>query len=1424
MSQLSRTIRLAILTLTAVIGILLLPRVDVVQAAFTMTVSGTNFTSTGFDGQVSIDSCVVSPSTLAMYRCVGSSLYCDTSNYIFSPSIWQPMSSPSCVTNSTVTGLLPGRTYRFNAAAATLLPSAQAFASGTVSTYPEYSFTPTPPTFTCKVIAPATTPTCSGALMWTGSRMWGDSVVHYSTTPPSWVATAAVPAVSTRINYVQGSSDGFVIAVGQNGNIISRSILGTWNVNSTVTSNALYTSSVIDNNNAWVGGVQSTLFRTQDSGANWSPITVSGLPANSIIWKIVPISKTSVIISTSNTSSESPKIYLYNGSTWTLLFQSSTEICNAVTAIDVHNVWIACTSGSIYHSVDITLPSPTWTLQMSSGSGHFFYTIETLDGINIWAGGTSSLVMPILFLSTDSGATWNSVSSIPSGTGTISRIKLLTPSSPFIANASTAWLYNGVTGGWQTFSGTDTALGGNASISTAVRPDWYIAGGSNGKIAEYNLFSGTLVSRVSMPHGVALSGLMPNSTYYYSAQMTGANMFANPTPADTSVTAGVFGTFTTPYADTIKPTVTITPPAPMVRTCPLTVTGSAADTAPGTVQSVSVTLDSNPVVTASGTTSWSVSLPCAQLADGPHTITAIANDGTNDSLPATATFTVDRTAPTVSITDPGIVHTATISLAGSATDNDQVLTVDVLPDPTLGLGRRAASVVVGSTAPWSINNLPMKQGVNHLTVYATDRAGNEGVGGIDVTYDVPTFDITVDKTSDSVQAGSSAVYTVTATSVNGFTGTINFTAAGGPPSNGVSLLPESQTITTPGQTVTTVVTVTTTGGDVGGPYTTSFTAQSGTIIRPPTPLLLLTSVSVKADFSLSTNPSSQEVIAGTSAMYDIIISGTSTYSVNPTNLTFTIPSLPSDLTATFGNSISGDPSHGHAATKTLTLGTTSTQANRSIIVNVSDGTTSHPVSVGITVKAPPDFTVGSAPAKTVTAGPTTSPLSNGFYNIPVTAVSEFNGPVSIAAVDMGDPGITAILPSTVTPSSTGTVMTINVHADSATKTSNPTPGPKTFTLHFVASTTVFGVTAKDIYVSLTVNPDITPPTISTIAAAADYNSVTVTWVTDEPADSQVVVYSDVGLHFEVSRLHRLATCTAACHSVTVPVPVTASPTTYYYSVTSIDTAYKPVDPQGNSTTVAQQNAAPLSFTTTEAPDLTAPLITLDAPLPSVTIIGTSHITAHATDDNPLSQITMSIAPVGFPSLLDQSFPCSATECSMDFQWNTMQKTPFKYPNGSYLISVEAFSTKGSATTNHSIVASAAVIVLNETEPPKVLCYDTTQQNCEPVSDNLLCDDVTNLCTIDIYWKTNQRSTSEVAFQKDDNGNFTCSQNETRLMPDGSTVTMDCTYNQTQKYDFESPLNPNADYFTHHVRLYNLEKGTLYHYRVTSCNMSNLCTN
>jgi len=267
----------------------------------------------------------------------------------------------------------------------------------------------------------------------------------------------------------------------------------------------------------------------------------------------------------------------------------------------------------------------------------------------------------------------------------------------------------------------------------------------------------------------------------------------------------------------------------------------------------------------------------------------------------------------------------------------------------------------------------------------------------------PDFTLSAAPSSQTVVQGNSTTYTATVGAVNGFTGTVTFSASGLPTGANASFNPP--TITTSGSSA---MTVTTASSTPTGSYTLTITGTSGTTIHTTT-VSLTVNAAATPDFSLSASPSSVTITQGTS--------GTSTVTITPSNgfsgsVTFSASGLPTGVTASF----SPNPA---TSSSVLTLTASSTAATGTATVTVT-GTSSgltHTTSISLTVNASTaaNFTLSASPnSLTITRG------SSGTSTITITASNGFTGSVTLSASGLPS-GVTAsISPNPATSSSTVT--------------------------------------------------------------------------------------------------------------------------------------------------------------------------------------------------------------------------------------------------------------------------------------------------------------------------------------------------------------------------------------------------------------------
>ncbi|NCW45996.1 MAG: hemagglutinin, partial [Gemmatimonadaceae bacterium] len=185
--------------------------------------------------------------------------------------------------------------------------------------------------------------------------------------------------------------------------------------------------------------------------------------------------------------------------------------------------------------------------------------------------------------------------------------------------------------------------------------------------------------------------------------------------------------------------------------------------------------------------------PSTPLADGLHSLTATATDAAGNVSAPTAAFalTVDTTAPTApsASLDPlsdsatqgdSITRDTTPTISGSGATPGDTITL-FAPNSTTVLG----TAVVAPNGTWSITpTTPLSDGLQNLSVAATDPAGNQSV---------PTpLPLTIDSTAPLAPAAD-----VAASSDTGVSNTDNITTDNTPTISGTGTNGDTITVTMP---------------------------------------------------------------------------------------------------------------------------------------------------------------------------------------------------------------------------------------------------------------------------------------------------------------------------------------------------------------------------------------------------------------------------------------------------------------------------------------------------------------------------------------------------------------------------------------------------------------------------------------------------
>jgi LPXTG-site transpeptidase (sortase) family protein len=506
--------------------------------------------------------------------------------------------------------------------------------------------------------------------------------------------------------------------------------------------------------------------------------------------------------------------------------------------------------------------------------------------------------------------------------------------------------------------------------------------------------TGSATGTISVTNGntanptVTISGITGDGTIGISI----AAGIASDTAGNTSAAAGPSATFT---VDNTAPTVSIgAPSVALTNTGPVdfAITIAGANTINLTAGDVTL----NTTGTASGT----VSVTNGNTANPTVTISGITGDGTigisiaagiasdtagNTSAAAgpSATFTVDNTAPTVSIGAPSVASTTagpvdfSITVAGANTIN---LTAGDVTLNTTGTATGTISVANGNTANPTVTISSITGdgtiGISIAAGIASDGLGNPSAAA------GPSATFTVDNTAPTVAIGAPSTALTS-------TGPVDFaiTVAG---ASTINLTAGDVTLNTTG---TATGTVSVTNGNTANPTVTiSGITGNGTI-----------GISIAAGIA-SDSTGNTSAAAGPSA----------TFTVDNTAPTVTI-GAPS-VTVTSGGPVDFPITISGATTINLTAGdvTLNTTGTATGIVSVTNGNTATPT---VTISAiTGNGTIGISIAAGVAA--------DGSGNTSPAA-----GPSTTFIVDNSGPTVTASVPANSATVSGPTQLTVTYNED-----------------------------------------------------------------------------------------------------------------------------------------------------------------------------------------------------------------------------------------------------------------------------------------------------------------------------------------------------------------------------------------------------------
>jgi uncharacterized membrane protein len=244
----------------------------------------------------------------------------------------------------------------------------------------------------------------------------------------------------------------------------------------------------------------------------------------------------------------------------------------------------------------------------------------------------------------------------------------------------------------------------------------------------------------------------------------------------------------------------------------------------------------------------------------------------------------------------------------------------------------------------------------------------------------PDFTVAVSPSSATASAGSSAAYTVSLTSQNGFASDVSLSLTG------LSASQASWSFTpavVPSGAGTAQLSVQTAASIPPGSYPLTIVGTSGSLTRATTATLV---VPGPPDFSLSASPSSQSVAAGNGVSYSVAVGAMNGFTGD---VALSLTGLP----ASVGTAVFTPPTITSAGNSQLAITTAATAPTGSypLTITGTSGSISHSVSVTLVVAPPPDFSIAVIPGtRTVSAGGTAG------YTLTLGSLNSFTGNIALS--------------------------------------------------------------------------------------------------------------------------------------------------------------------------------------------------------------------------------------------------------------------------------------------------------------------------------------------------------------------------------------------------------------------------------------------
>lgn len=620
--------------------------------------------------------------------------------------------------------------------------------------------------------------------------------------------------------------------------------------------------------------------------------------------------------------------------------------------------------GTVGHTSPVTLivANPDFSLSATPASQSVLqgasvnYTV-TLNPINQYVGTVSF-----------------SVSGLPTGaTATFTPPSVTTSGNTTLAVSAAATT---PTGSYTlTITGTDGVLTHTTSVTLVVSPvDFTVSAApasqsaNQGTTATYtvtqgaiNGYSGTVTYSVTsaLPTGVSVAFTPPTVTGAGTTSLAVTSSTTTPTGSYSLTISGSDGTFT----HTTSVTLVVTIPDFSLSVAPASQTA-----AQGTTANYTVTL--NPLNGYTGTATLSVTgLPVGATAS--FTPPSLTGSGSSTLAIVLATPTTPGTyGLTITGTDSvaGLTHSVSATLvvstpdfALSATPSSQTINqgaptsysvsltplagyvgtvsfaVTGLPAGASATFNPSSLVNSGSTTLNIITSLSTTPGSYPLTITGSDGTLSHSTQVTLVITPAGDFSMGATPASQTVLPGQNTGYSITISSINGFSGVVGLSVSGLPAGATGTFTPGS--ITGAG---TANLAVTTAGTTPAGVYNLTITGTSGAIVHT-VGVQLIVNPATPGDFALAA-PGSITVKRGKTGSETVTVTGSNGFTGN---VDLSATGAPTGVTATLTpTTVAGGNG---SSTLKFTVANNTKQGNYSITVTGTSGALTHSISVVLTV-------------------------------------------------------------------------------------------------------------------------------------------------------------------------------------------------------------------------------------------------------------------------------------------------------------------------------------------------------------------------------------------------------------------------------------------------------------------------------------------